>query len=159
MFGFKKKEEEKEVLATQNGKVVNLEEVPDEVFAQKMLGDGVAIIPESDDIHSPVDGTIVQVSDTLHAYGIQTEDGLDILVHIGVNTVELKGEGFESLVKEGDKVKTGDIIAKADLDFIKSKNYETYTPILVTNFDEVRSFSKNLGLAKAGETVVFTYKK
>ena len=159
MFGFKKKEEEKKVLATQNGKVIELEEVPDEVFAQKMLGDGVAIIPESNEICSPVSGTIIQVPDTLHAYGIQIDDGLDILVHIGINTVELKGEGFESLVKEGDKVKAGDVIAKADLDLIKSKNYEIHTPILITNFDEVKSFSKNLGSAKAGETVIFTYKK
>ena len=159
MFGFKKKEEEKKVLATQNGKVIELEEVPEEVFAQKMLGDGVAIIPESNEICSPVDGTIIQVPDTLHAYGIQTNDGLDILVHIGINTVELKGEGFESLVKEGDKVKAGDVIAKADLNFIKSKNYEIHTPVLITNFDEVKSFSKNLGSAKEGETVIFTYKK
>ncbi len=159
MFGFNKKKVEKKILAPQNGIFISLEEVPDEVFAQKMLGDGVAIIPDSNDVCSPVDGTIVQIPETLHAYGIHTDDGLDILVHIGINTVELKGEGFESLVKEGDKVKAGEIIARADLDFIKNKGYATHTPILITNIDDIKSFSNNSGKAKACETVAITYVK
>ena len=100
-----KKKTKNELLATQNGTIVDLKDVPDEAFAQKLLGDGVAILPTDNEVYSPVDGTIIQVSDTLHAYGISTKDGLDILIHIGIDTVELQGEGFEPLVKEGDQVK------------------------------------------------------
>ena len=159
MFGFKKKKEEKGLVATQDGTVIALSEVPDEAFSEKMLGDGAAIIPTSDEICSPVDGTIIQVTDTLHAYGIQSDDGLDILVHVGINTVELKGEGFTALVKEGDKVKAGDVIAKADLSLIKSKGYETHTPILITNMDDIKEISFIEGSAQAGKTVMVTYSK
>ena len=157
MFGFKKKNKDLKIFATQDGTVVNLDNVPDEVFSQKMLGDGIAIMPKCNEVYSPVNGTIVQVTDTLHAYAIQSDDGLDVLVHIGINTVELKGEGFKAMVKEGDHVKTGDIIAVADLDFIKSKGYELYTPTVITNMDAVKDLSSNEGEAKAGKTAVITY--
>ena len=124
-----------------------------------MLGDGVAIIPTDNKVYAPIDGVIIQVYDTLHAYGIQSDDGLDILIHIGINTVELKSQGFTSLVNEGDRVKAGDAIAIADLDFIKSKGYEIYTPILITNIDEVRNISCAYGPVKSGETVVIKYEK
>lgn len=159
MFGFKKKKQEQVLLATQNGKVVALEEVPDEAFAQKMLGDGVAIIPQSGEVYSPVSGKVVQVTDTLHAYGIQSDDGLDVLVHIGVNTVELKGEGFTAMVKEGDSVKAGDLLAKVDLALLKEKKYPLYTPVIITNIDDVTEISYNLGAATAAETIIATYKK
>lgn len=156
MFNFKKNSE---ILATQNGKIIELKNVPDEAFSQKMVGDGLAIMPTSDEIHSPVNGTIIQVPDTLHAYGIRSYDGLDILVHVGINTVELKGEGFQCLVKEGDKVKVGEVIAKADLSFIKDKGYELYTPIVITNMDVVKELSFKTGDVEAGKTVILTYSK
>ena len=127
------------ILSTQDGTIVELKNVPDDVFAGKMLGDGVAIIPTCNNIVSPVDGTILQVFDTLHAYAIHSDDGLDILVHIGINTVELNGEGFTALVKAGDRVKAGDIIATADIAFLKRKGYELHTPIIITNMDDVKS--------------------
>ncbi len=157
MFNFRKKKNA--FLATQNGKIIDLKDVPDEAFSQKMLGDGVAIMPTGNDICSPVDGTIIQVTDTLHAYGIASDDGLDVLVHVGINTVELKGEGFETLVKEGDKVKAGDVIARADLPLIKSKGYELYTPVLITNMDDIKELSVCDGNVEAGKTVIMTYSK
>lgn len=159
MFGIAKKNKLLDIISTQDGKAVNLDEVPDPAFSQRMLGDGVAIIPTDNKVYAPIDGVIIQVYDTLHAYGIQSDDGLDILIHIGINTVELKSQGFTSLVNEGDRVKAGDAIAIADLDFIKSKGYEIYTPILITNIDEVRSISCAYGPVKSGETVVIKYEK
>lgn len=154
MFGFKKKGK---IFAAQNGRAVALSEVPDQAFSEKMLGDGVAVIPSDDTVYSPVDGTVVDVTETLHAYCIETEDGLDILVHVGINTVELKGEGFKSLVKAGDKVKAGQPLAQADIKFIKEKGYELYTPVLITNMDAVKDISVSTGNVQAGKSCVITY--
>lgn len=166
MFGFfKKNKEEKlslpQLVAVQNGQVVKVETLPDPVFAEKMLGDGFAILPNNDGtVVSPIDATVEEVQDTLHAYCLHTADGLDILVHIGINTVSLNGEGFTPKVKKGDKVKAGDVLAKVDLDFIKSKGLPTYTVVLITNIDDVKSFDINTDTnAVSGETVVLNYSK
>ena len=110
------------ILAPVKGKVIPLEQVPDEVFAEKVLGDGVAIIPEDGKIYSPVDGTITTITDSLHAYGFETEDGIQMIVHFGLETVNLKGKGFTSRVKVGDKVKAGDLVAEVDLDYLKENH-------------------------------------
>lgn len=158
LFGKKKKESEPaQFAATQTGKAVALSEVPDEAFAQKMLGDGLAILPSEGTVVSPVAGEIVEVLDSLHAYGIHSKNGLDVLVHIGINTVELKGEGFKAFVKTGDQVKAGDKLAEVDLALLKEKGYPTYTPIIITNGDAIKSLEITLGDTKAGETVVLTY--
>ncbi len=159
MFGFGKKSKQSKILATQTGKIIPLNEVPDEAFAEKMLGDGIAILPEDGKIYSPISGEIADITDTLHAFCIASDDGLDVLVHVGINTVELKGEGFKVFVKTGDKVKAGDLIAEADLDFIKSKGYPLYTPTLITNMDAIKEIEPQSGDAKAGETVVLKYTK
>lgn len=166
MFGFfKKNKEEKlslpQLVAVQNGQVVKVETLPDPVFAEKMLGDGFAILPNNDGtVVSPVDAIVEEVQDTLHAYCLHTADGLDILVHIGINTVSLNGEGFTPKVKKGDKVKSGDVLAKVDLDFIKSKGLPTYTVVLITNIDDVKSFDITTNTdAVSGETVVLNYSK
>ena len=148
-----------QILAIQNGKVVPIEEVPDPVFSQKMLGDGVAIIPEEGKIYSPVNGTIVSLIPSKHAYGIQADEGAEVLIHIGLDTVALNGEGFKCCVEDGQKVKTGDLLAEVDLAFVKEKGYNTITPILITNMDDVRNVKMVTGDAKAGETAVITYEK
>ena len=94
----------------------------------------------------------------LHAYGIETKDGFEVLVHIGLNTVELNGEGFECLVKEGQKVKAGDPLCRADLELIRSKGYETYTPVVITNSDDAAEIKSISGDCTAGETVIAEYK-
>ncbi len=159
MFGFKKKNNEFKIVSTQNGQSIDLSNVPDEAFAQNMLGVGVAIIPSDNRVLSPVDGTVIQIADTLHAYGIQTDEGIDILIHIGINTVELKGEGFFSYVKEGDKVKSGDHIADVDINLLKEKNYEIYTPVIITNISEIKDFKLHTGLVSAGKDCIITYTK
>ncbi|MRX70947.1 PTS glucose transporter subunit IIA [Bacillus lacus] len=139
---FGKKEEvitEEAVFAPLTGRMMNLEEVPDPVFSQKMMGDGVAIEPSEGTIVSPVDGEIIQLFHTKHAIGIKSQTGMELLIHIGLETVTMNGEGFEAHVKEGDKVKVGDTLITCDLDLIKEKASSTITPIVVTNGDILES--------------------
>lgn len=154
---FKTKKSNGILRATQDGDCVPIEQVPDDVFSQKMLGDGVAVIPTDNVVKSPANGTVTQVFDTLHAYSIVTDDGLEILVHIGINTVELKGEGFSAKVQEGDKVKAGDILCETDIAFLREKGYETYTPIIITNPERVKNMQIIPGNVRAGETAVIEY--
>lgn len=138
MFNFLKKE--KSLSSVANGRIIGLDKVPDQVFSQKILGDGFAVIPTSGNFFSPTDGVITDVTETLHAYCITGGDGLEILVHIGIDTVELKGEFFTSLVKKGDTIHRGDAIAHADLDAIKDKGYNTATMVVITNTEKLREF-------------------
>ena len=144
------------LLAPLNGKVIPLDQVQDDVFSQKVLGDGVAIQPENGKLYSPVDGEISSIAETLHAYGFSTEDGLEILVHVGLDTVTLKGEGFKPCVQEGDKVKAGDLIAEIDLDFIASKGISTVTPVVICEGAEDKIMKTASGRVQAGKDAVIT---
>ncbi len=137
MFDFFKKERYMTSIAT--GSILDISLVPDQVFSQKILGDGFAVIPSDGNFASPVSGVISDVTDTKHAYCITSDDGLEVLVHIGIDTVELKGQGFESLVKKGDKVDMGTPIARVDLKLIEGSGYNTTSMVVVTNMDKVRS--------------------
>ena len=147
---------EKKVIAPLSGKVIALSEVPDEVFSQKVLGDGAAIIPEDGKIVSPVNGEVSTVSETLHAYGFTSDDGLEILVHVGIDSVALKGAGFIAHVKEGDKVKAGDLVAEVDLDVLKKNNIPTITPVLVCDGADELVMTATTGSVTAGKSVVLT---
>ena len=147
---------EKKVIAPLSGKVIALSEVPDEVFSQKVLGDGAAIIPEDGKIISPVNGEVSTVSETLHAYGFTSDDGLEILVHVGIDSVALKGAGFTAHVKEGDKVKAGDLVAEVDLDVLKKNNIPTITPVLVCDGVDELVMTAATGSVAAGKSVVLT---
>ncbi|WP_370016508.1 PTS glucose transporter subunit IIA [Peribacillus sp. B2I2] len=133
LFQKKVKFQIEEIYSPLAGEVISLAEVPDPVFAQKMLGDGLAIIPMEGNLVSPIDGEIIQIFPTKHAIGIKSEKGLEILIHVGLETVELKGEGFEVLVEEGQFVKKGDAILNFDIEFLENKNKEIVTPIIITN--------------------------
>lgn len=130
-----------------SGIVSELSEVPDDVFAQKIVGDGIAINPTDNTLYSPVKGKIVQIFPTLHALGIETEEGLEILIHLGVDTVELKGEGFTSFVEKGQQVDVGDKLIEIDWNSIKHKVPSIMTPILITNMDRV----DKIEVLKSGE--------
>ena len=119
------------LLAPVEGKVIPIDQVPDPVFSQKMLGDGVAIIPKDGKIYSPIDGTVTNVMDSLHAYSFISDDGVEMIVHFGLETVALNGEGFTAHVKEGDKVKAGDLVCEVDLTFLIEKGIETTTPVVI----------------------------
>ncbi|WP_062352722.1 glucose-specific PTS transporter subunit IIBC [Bacillus kwashiorkori] len=121
------------IVAPLKGTLKPITEVPDQVFSGKMMGDGFAIEPEEGTVVSPVNGKVINVFPTKHAIGIQSEGGKEILIHFGIDTVNLKGEGFETLIKEGEHVKAGQPLFQADLDFIKSNVPSTITPIVFTN--------------------------
>lgn len=122
-----------ELLSCVKGEMIPLEDVKDPVFSSKTMGDGIAIIPEEGVITSPVDGSIEVAFPTGHAVGIKADNNLELLIHVGINTVELNGEHFKMLVKQGDKVKKGQELIKFDIDAIKVKGYDTTTMLLVTN--------------------------
>lgn len=145
-----------QIVSPLNGKVVPLEEVPDPVFSEKILGDGIAVIPTDGKIVSPVDGEVISVADTLHAYGFAAEDGMEILVHFGLETVSLNGEVFKSHVKVGDKVKKGDLIAEADIAGIQAKGLQIITPVLICGGLEEKILGYGTGDVKAGKTTVLT---
>ncbi len=136
------------------GQAVPLEQVPDEVFSQKVLGDGLAIIPVDGKIYSPVDGEVSSVAETKHAYGFTSGDGLEVLVHYGLETVSLKGEGFTPRVREGDKVKLGDLVAEVDVELLKSKGLNLITPVLVCDGADGLMMETASGSVKRGETVI-----
>ena len=161
MFGFFKKKKQNESLnfvAPVNGKVIELSEVPDPVFAQKMAGDGVAIDTTGDIIVAPCDGELSLIFKTKHAFAMTLDNGIEILVHIGIETVSLKGEGFKQLIEQGTKVKAGTPIIKIDRNFIKSKGLSLITPVLITNPDSVKLIDKKINIdAIAGETIIMEY--
>ncbi|WP_257148455.1 PTS glucose transporter subunit IIA [Bacillus sp. AFS073361] len=119
------------------GDIIPITEVPDQVFSQKMMGDGFAIVPTKGSVVSPVDGEVMNVFPTKHAIGIKSKQGYEILIHVGMDTVNLKGEGFTVLIKEGEKITKGQEILKFDLDFIKKSAPSTITPIIFTNLTKL----------------------
>ncbi|AVP65924.1 PTS glucose transporter subunit IICBA [Clostridium botulinum] len=131
------------------GKILPITDVPDEVFSQKMMGDGFAIEPKNGTVVSPVDGVITTVFPTKHAIGITAENGLELLIHFGIDTVNLKGEGLEALVEQDAKIKAGDPILKVDIDKIKDKVPSIITPIIFTNLTD----NQKLEIVKLGKTV------
>lgn len=133
MFWSFKKKQNIGLYAPVNGKTIALEHVPDQVFAQKMMGDGIAFDPESNLICAPCDGVITMLANTLHAVGITAGNGAEILIHIGLDTVNLGGKGFKALVKSGEKVTQGTPLIEVDMEFMKEQNMVLTTPMVVTN--------------------------
>lgn len=145
LFGGKSKDENtakftnqsKTVLTPLQGKVLAQADIPDETFAQGILGPGCGIEPTGDTVYAPFDGTITQVASTLHAIGITSDDGIELLIHVGMDTVEMQGKGFTALVKEEQKVKAGTALLKVDPDAIRAANHPTTTAVIVTNADDL----------------------
>ncbi|MGN1412039.1 MAG: PTS transporter subunit IIBC [Oscillospiraceae bacterium] len=139
-----------------NGTIISLDDVPDEVFSQRILGDGCAIIPTDGKIYSPIDGEITSIAETLHAYGLQSKNGLDILIHFGLETVSLKGTGFKPHVKVGDTVKIGDLIAEVDIDYLKKQNINLTTPVLICDGADDMNINIHNGNVKAIKDTIIT---
>ena len=127
------------------GKAVSISEVNDPTFAEEILGKGVAVIPEDGKICAPAAGELAMVFDTLHAFSMTTKEGAELLVHVGLETVGLKGKGFTAHKKAGDKVEKGDLILTADFDVIKEAGLDTIIPVVVCNTDEYKEVESLAG--------------
>jgi len=152
MFGLFKAKKQM-VLSPVDGDVVKLEEVPDEVFSAKLAGDGIAIMPRSNTFVAPVSGVVTKIFSTNHAFSIRTSSGLEVLVHIGLDTVELNGEGFKRLVEEGTKVSLGKPIISADLAYIEEQGKPIITPIVVNYEKELTIISDKVRTIREGENL------
>lgn len=151
LFDFLKKGSGNKEAALYNlveGEVIPLEEVPDPVFSQKMMGDGFGVKPTTGEIYSPVDGKIVSIFPTKHALGLELDNGIEVLVHIGVDTVELEGGPFEIHVAEGKKVTHKTLLATVDLEALKAADKPDTVIIVFTNMDAVEGFT----LSQTGQT-------
>ena len=140
------------VLAPVSGRAVPLAEVPDEVFAEGMAGQGCAIVPEaSGEAVAPISGVLVKLFEGGHAFGIASDGGIEMIVHLGLDTIELRGSGFERIATEGDRVEAGQPIVRFDLDEIRAGDYDPVTPVLVTNPEDHPVASARTGDVQAGE--------
>ncbi len=133
---FKKQTKVNELIAFVDGEAIALDAVKDEVFSKKMLGDGMAIVPTSGTVVSPVTGKLTMVFPTKHAFGLELDNGMEVLIHIGLDTVNLEGVGFEALKNQGTNVKQGEAIIKFDLESLKSQGYDCTTMMIITNANE-----------------------
>lgn len=133
MFGFGEKKDK--IVAVVDGELIPITKVNDEVFSEKLMGDGYAIIPVDNSVYSPISGTISSVFPTGHAIGITTDKGLEVLVHMGLDTVMLKGVPFDSKVKQGQRVTKGDLLSLMDVDAIKDSGKDSVVVIVYTNMD------------------------
>jgi len=142
-----------------SGRLLDLADAPDDVFSKKMMGDGFAIEPENGEVVSPVNGKITTIFPTKHAIGIVADNGREILIHFGIDTVNLKGEGLETLVEQGDTVKMGQPILRVDINKVKAKVPSTITPVIFTNLSEGETVSFKAGVSvKAGQSDIINIK-
>lgn len=125
------------VLAPIDSTVIPLEQLPDETFATAILGPGCGLEPTGDMVYAPFDGTVTTIADTLHAVGLMSDDGIEVLIHVGMDTVEMQGKSFEAQVKVDQKVKAGTPLLKIDLDAIRAAGHPTATALIVTNADDL----------------------
>ena len=141
--------------AVEDGTTIPMDEVNDQTFAQELLGPGIAIVPSNGTVVSPINGTIATVMDTKHAVCIQGEDGLELIVHAGLDTVELNGKYYQTYKEIGDQVKAGDVLLEFDLEEITKAGYDVTTPIVITNLGDYKITKCLTGQqVKAGKEVI-----
>ena len=160
LYGAKdKKAVDVEIYAPLSGEIVNIEDVPDVVFSEKIVGDGIAIRPTGNKLVAPVDGVVGKIFETNHAFSMESKEGVELFVHFGIDTVELKGEGFTRVAQEGQSVKRGDTIIELDLALLEAKAKSVLTPVVISNMDEITNMEKKSGEVVAGDSVVLVLKK
>lgn len=145
------------LLAACDGKAIPLAEVPDEVFSGGMLGVGYAVEPASGIFYAPAAGRLQSIAESKHAYTLLTENGQDLLLHIGVDTVELKGEGFEPMATVGQVLKAGEPLARVDLELISEKGFPTVTSVILTDPDAIEKIEYSFGAVRGGKDAVMSY--
>jgi len=147
------------ILSPMSGTLIPLHQVPDQIFSQGLLGDGIAILPADGKILSPVDGRISAVMDTLHAYGFETEDGLELLVHVGLGSLTLRGQAFRCYVTMGQQVKAGDLVAEVDLKLLEENGICAITPVVICEGGNDLILTTSEGSVTAGETTLMALKE
>lgn len=155
MFNLFKKSKE-QLVAPLSGKLVKIEDVPDPVFSDKIIGEGIAIEPTTEELLAPIDGEVINITPTKHAIGIRTEKGTEVLIHVGLETVSMDGEGFTVHVQEGDQVSTGQPLMTFDLELIRERANSILTPIVITNNQNQKKQIQptDASTGTAGETVI-----
>ena len=136
MFKIFKKKNDYNIYSPVNGKTISLENVPDKVFASKMMGEGIGFEFSGDTVYAPCNGKIILVANTLHAIGIAADCGVEILIHIGLDTVNLNGKGFKKLISQNDTIKKGQPLIKIDRQFMEKEQINMITPMVITNSDD-----------------------
>jgi PTS system glucose-specific IIA component len=163
MFGLFKKDNKDKSISLKSpvvGRCFDISEIPDEVFSTKMLGDGIGFESTDGVLYAPADGEIVQVFPTKHAVILRTKDGIEILLHIGIDTVEMKGEGFETFVEKAQTVKAGDKLVSFDNDLIKAKAKSNLSALILTDSDSMESVEFKLGnVDKTNDVIIIKLKK
>ncbi len=144
------------IKAPLTGEIVPIEDVPDPVFADKVVGDGIAINPTGNRMVAPCDGTIGKIFETNHAFSMETASGVELFVHFGIDTVELKGEGFKRVASEGQDIKAGETVIEVDLEFLREKAKSIITPVVISNMDDVASLEKATGSVAEGNDALLT---
>lgn len=148
-----------QVFAPVTGKLVSIKEVSDPTFSEEILGKGVAVIPSENGIYAPADGTVSTVFPTGHAVAVTTDDGVEILIHIGLDTVKLDGKHFTIHAEEGQKVKKGELLLEADLEQIKTEGYDVITPVIICNSDDFTEVTPQPFADVAHGDAIITLKK
>jgi PTS system glucose-specific IIA component len=153
MFGLLRRKI-RDIHAPVDGQVIALESVNDAVFSQKMVGDGVAITPITSSFQAPIEGVVSKIFPTNHAYSIKSNKDLEVMVHIGIDTVELGGKGFRAVASEGDCVAVGDVIIEVDLEYLRACNKDTTTPIIILENSDVKKIEKRYQIVKASDKMM-----
>lgn len=152
---FKRKKKQDVITSCVSGKIVPIEMINDGVFSAKILGEGVGIYPSEEIVLSPCDGEIVSVmEETKHALGIKTSNNMEVLIHVGINTVSMKGQGFEVFAKTGDKVKKGDKLITFNREFIKENNLDDVVVMVVTNSDQFENLNFQTDMSEVSNDTV-----
>ncbi len=148
----------RKLVSVVDGECKPLSQMSDEVFSSEMLGKGFMVEPKSNYFYAPCDGKIENIAESKHAYSILTDDGIDILIHIGVDTVSLNGDGFECQVVEGQSIKSGDLLVIADLELIKKNGFETDTAVVVTTPEKIEKLDFSYGTVLGGKDTCMSFK-
>ena len=147
------------LLAPLSGEIVALEDVPDVVFAEKIVGDGIAIKPSGNKIVAPCAGVISKIFETNHAFAMNCDSGLELFIDCGIDTIELKGEGFTRIAAEGQTVQAGDVIIEFDLHLLEARAKSTLTPVIISNMDDIKELTKASGAVTLGTDVILSVRK
>ncbi len=150
MFNLFKKKNDHGIVSPCDGDYVAMHDIEDAVFSKAMMGPCFAVRPANENVYAPVEGTVAMIFPTKHAFGIKMND-VDVIVHIGIDTVNLQGEGFEVMVKEGQKVNKGDLLAKVDFDLVKKNGYKTDVIVALQNVE--LDYETGLNQVKAGDHI------